>query len=250
MRAGAKGLLIVGMIKRFERNTAGTDWAVGDIHGHFTRLQAALDSVGFDPAVDRLFSVGDLVDRGPECRDVLDWLDKPWFNAVRGNHDDYVCRFDTCDVDNWVYNGGSWFAGLAFDEQREFATQFRELPIAIEVDTAGGFVGLVHADCPFESWFDLQFDLTSSAGNRLRLAKNACMWSRKRMELSDTSGVRDIRAVVCGHTPLKHPVVLGNVYHIDTAGWMPDKGGYFTLLNLATLETVPPMPAKIDWEGV
>lgn len=89
-------------IKRFAANTAGRDFAVGDIHGHFTRLQAALDTAGFDPATDRLFSVGDLVDRGPECRDVLDWLAKPWFHPVRGNHDDYVCRFDTCDVDNWV----------------------------------------------------------------------------------------------------------------------------------------------------
>ncbi|MCA4078770.1 metallophosphoesterase, partial [Pseudomonas kurunegalensis] len=53
-------------IKRFAANRAGRDFAVGDIHGHFTRLQAALDSAGFDPAIDRLFSVGDLVDRGPD----------------------------------------------------------------------------------------------------------------------------------------------------------------------------------------
>jgi len=136
----------VSLIKRFERNTAGRDFAVGDIHGHFTRLQAALDVAGFNPAADRLFSVGDLVDRGPECRDALDWLDKPWFNAVRGNHDDYVCRFDTCDVDNWVYNGGAWFAGLARDEQQEFAVQFSDLPVAIEVETSRGLVGILHAN--------------------------------------------------------------------------------------------------------
>ncbi|WP_183132684.1 metallophosphoesterase, partial [Pseudomonas amygdali] len=58
-------------IKRFAENTVGRDFAVGDIHGHFTRLQVALDVAGFNPAVDRLFSVGDLVDRGPECEDVI-----------------------------------------------------------------------------------------------------------------------------------------------------------------------------------
>lgn len=64
-------------LKHFTVNTAGRDFAVGDIHGHFTRLQVALDAVSFDPAVDRLFSVGDLVDRGPESEQVLEWLAKP-----------------------------------------------------------------------------------------------------------------------------------------------------------------------------
>lgn len=229
------------LIKSFTANSAGRDFAVGDIHGHFARLQQALDAIGFNPEVDRLFSVGDLVDRGPECRDALAWLDKPWFNPVRGNHDDYVCRFDTCDIDNWVYNGGAWFAGLALDEQREFAAQFRDLPIAIEVETFGGMVGLVHADCPFPSWHELQYELTGAhEPKRTKLVKNTCMWSRSRIEQGDTSGVADVRAVVVGHTPLKAPATLGNVYHIDTAGWMPAKGGYFTLLDLGSLQVVQP----------
>lgn len=237
----------ISRIKRFAINTAGRDFAVGDIHGHFSLLQAALDAVGFDPAVDRLFSVGDLVDRGPECRDVLDWLYKPWFEPARGNHDDYVCRFDTCDVDNWVYNGGSWFAGLAWDEQREFAAQFRELPIAIEVETPLGLIGIIHADCPFPTWEQLRRELEQpESAKRLKLVQNTCMWSRSRVEQGDATVVAGVRAVVVGHTPLRSPGVFGNVIHIDTAGWRPGEG-YFTLLNLATLETIPPMPAKLDW---
>lgn len=226
----------MSLIKRFERNQAGRDFAVGDIHGHFTLLQNALYAAGFDPEIDRLFSVGDLVDRGPECRDALNWLAKPWFHPVRGNHDDYVCRFDTCDVDNWVYNGGAWFAGLNWDEQREFAVQFNELPIAIEVETAEGLIGILHADCPFPSWHELQFELEGMTGKRLKLVKNTCMWSRSRIEQFDESGVADIRALIVGHTPLERPLHLGNVLHIDTMGWRPQDGGYFTLLNLETLE--------------
>ena len=107
------------LIKRFAANTPGRDFAVGDIHGHFTRLQAALDAAGFNPAVDRLFSVGDLVDRGPECEDVIKWLNKPWFHPVRGNHDDYVCRFDTCDTGNWMHNGGFVVRGASADRAAE-----------------------------------------------------------------------------------------------------------------------------------
>lgn len=237
-------------VKRFAANTAGRDFAVGDIHGHFTRLQSALDIADFDPAVDRLFSVGDLVDRGPECRDVLAWLAKPWFHPVRGNHDDYVCRFDTCDAENWAYNGGAWFAGLAWDEQREFAVQFRELPVAIEVETAGGLIGIVHADCVFDTWAEMRKELEApESKKRLKLVQNTCMWSRSRVENYDTAPVTDMRAVVVGHTPMKRPAVLGNVYHIDTAGWMPDRG-YFTLLNLHTLEPIPATRPALsrDWD--
>lgn len=227
------------LVKRFPINAIGRDFAVGDIHGHFTLLQKALDEVGFNPAADRLFSVGDLVDRGPECEQVLEWLDKPWFNPVRGNHDDYVCRHDTCDIGNWLQNGGAWFISLTDAERGEFAAQFRELPIAIEVETPEGLIGLLHADCPFPSWQYLLEKLEDGAeGNAglLRSIKNACMWSRRRVELEDGSGVEGIRALVVGHTPLAIPLALGNVVHIDTAAWCQTKGGYFTLLDLRSLQ--------------
>lgn len=236
-------------IKKFPKNTVGRDFAVGDIHGHFTRLQAALDAIGFDPAVDRLFSVGDLVDRGPECEDVEAWLAESWFHPVRGNHDDYVCRYDTCDIGNWMYNGGSWFVGLPEVQQQCLAIAFREIPIGIEVETEHGLIGLLHADCVFDSWAALKHELEHPDNNaRLKLVKNTCMWSRSRIEQGDARPVQGLRALVVGHTPLRAPVVLGNVHHIDTGGWLPeDRGGYFTLLNLHTLEAIPAMPAKLDW---
>lgn len=237
------------MIKRFSINTEGRDFAVGDIHGHFTRLQAVLDAAGFDPAVDRLFSVGDLVDRGPECEDVEEWLAKSWFHPVRGNHDDYVCRYDTCEIGNWMLNGGSWFVGLPEVQQQCLAIAFREIPIGIEVETEHGLVGLLHADCVFDSWSELKHELDQPSSNqRRKLVMNTCMWSRTRVEHSDERVVHGLRALVVGHTPLRAPVVLGNVHHIDTGGWLPkERGGYFTLLNLHNLETIPPMPAKLEW---
>ena len=76
---------------------------------------------------------------------------------------------------------------------------------------------------------------------------SSCMWSRSRIQGGDTRGVGGLRALVVGHTPLRQPAILGNVYYIDTAGWMD---GYFTLLNLATLECTPPINPGIsyDWE--
>lgn len=231
----------MNQIKRFTKNTAGRDFCVGDIHGHFTKLQKALDGIGFDPVRDRLFSVGDLVDRGPECRDALEWLDKPWFHSVRGNHDDYVCRFDTCDVNNWVYNGGSWFAGMAWDEQREFATQFRELPFAIEVETEDGLVGIVHAECGRTTWAQFRSELITPIHSRQeqKNMRNTAMWSRKRIDAMDESGIPDLRAMIVGHEVVSEVTWLGNVCYIDTGG---HRIGKFTILDLNSLTLPTPKP--------
>ena len=228
-------------IKRFTKNTEGRDLCVGDIHGHFTKLQKALYDIGFDPRCDRLFSVGDLVDRGPECRDALEWLDKPWFNSVRGNHDDYVCRFDTCDTNNWVYNGGSWFAGMAWDEKREFAAQFRDLPFAIEVETDYGLVGIVHAECGRTTWAQFALELRAPMHSRQeqKNMRNTAMWSRKRIDSMDAEGIPDLRAMIVGHEVVSELTWLGNVAYIDTGG---HRAGEFTILDLNSLTPTPAKP--------
>ena len=48
-------------------------WAIGDIHGCFETLQRLLERVEFAPARDRLWLVGDLVNRGPRSLEVLRW---------------------------------------------------------------------------------------------------------------------------------------------------------------------------------
>lgn len=218
-----------GMIKVHDMNRVGRDIAVGDIHGCFSALELELERIQFDRSVDRLFSVGDLVDRGPECERVMEWLRYPWFHPVRGNHDDYVCRFDTCDIGNWMQNGGVWFVVLPRTEQLDYQSAFREIPLAQQVETDMGLIGMVHADPCVSSWGDLG----EFMGNRL--GRNSLMWSRKRMEQDDESVVEGVDYVIVGHTPLPGgPVRLGNVLHIDTAGW--HKSGRFTLLCMNTLE--------------
>ena len=53
-------------------NQAGRDLVVGDVHGCFRTLARALSQLEFDPSCDRLFGVGDLVDRGPHSEGRLD----------------------------------------------------------------------------------------------------------------------------------------------------------------------------------
>ncbi|OWT76857.1 MULTISPECIES: metallophosphoesterase [unclassified Achromobacter] len=227
------------LIQHFARNTSGRDWAVGDIHGHFTRLRETLARAGFNSARDRLFSVGDLIDRGPECRAALEWLRQPWFHAVQGNHEDYAVRHvrhGQVDTQNWRENGGGWFLDMTDEDQRIHAEALARLPLALEVETREGLVGVVHADTPVREWH--KFD--ALLRTRPKRARGICQWSRQRLEQHDATCVVGLRALVVGHTPVTRATVLGNVYHIDTGGWQPD--GYFTLLDLSTLRAVPALP--------
>jgi serine/threonine protein phosphatase 1 len=223
------------LVQKFSKNLLGSDFAVGDIHGHFSRLRQALDNINFDPKVDRLFSVGDLVDRGPECTEALAFLDQPWFHAVCGNHEDYACRYETVDEITWLRNGGAWFMDLPATQQAEISAKLQALPICIEVEAQPGNIGIIHADVAFNDWNKTLMNLGS---HRVR---DFCLWSRRRVQSGDDTPVAGVRAVVVGHTALKTALVLGNVYHIDTGGWRPDENGYFTLLNLNTLQIWPPL---------
>ncbi|MGB3423953.1 MAG: metallophosphoesterase [Castellaniella sp.] len=79
--------------QRFPANTSGRDFVVSDLHGCRDLLQEQLDLIKFDISRDRLFSVGDLADRGPDSMDCLRLLREPWFHAVRGNHEDMLIDY-------------------------------------------------------------------------------------------------------------------------------------------------------------
>ncbi len=81
------GLFITPRVQHYAANTEGRDFIIGDLHGCLTLLTSALDNMTFNPDKDRLFSVGDLVDRGPDNEACLDLLNEPWFFSVMGNHD-------------------------------------------------------------------------------------------------------------------------------------------------------------------
>ena len=67
-------------------------YAIGDVQGCYDPFQRLLEAVGFDPAADRLWLAGDLVNRGPASLEVLRWLvaHRAQVVSVLGNHDIYL----------------------------------------------------------------------------------------------------------------------------------------------------------------
>ncbi|MDO5647458.1 metallophosphoesterase [Paracoccus sp. (in: a-proteobacteria)] len=91
-------------------------YVIGDVHGHLDALRAAHDRVWSDGGRDAVIAhVGDLVDRGPDSRGVVDYLmrgqrdGRPWV-VLRGNHDRFLPRFldDRDWIDPGLSSGAHW----------------------------------------------------------------------------------------------------------------------------------------------
>lgn len=64
-------------------------YAVGDIQGCYTAFMALLDLIGFNPKRDRLWLVGDIVNRGPDSLAMLRFVKQVGDAVIMvlGNHD-------------------------------------------------------------------------------------------------------------------------------------------------------------------
>ncbi|WP_108449643.1 metallophosphoesterase [Halomonas sp. BN3-1] len=215
----------MSLITKHEVNTNGRDFFVGDIHGQYALLMEAMARVEFDKTRDRLFSVGDLIDRGSESLECLSLAFEPWFFGVRGNHE--MLAYDALNEgagqawDLWQINGGSWVYLHGVHEVRTILNAALEhQPYAREVEVEGKHIGMVHAEPPHD-WHLLQLE-DHSAG------LESLVWGRKRIRQMDTTLVANVDAVVVGHTILKQPETLGNVHYIDTGAFST---GLLTLIE-------------------
>ncbi|OGV34550.1 MAG: bis(5'-nucleosyl)-tetraphosphatase (symmetrical) [Legionellales bacterium RIFCSPHIGHO2_12_FULL_35_11] len=68
------------------------DYAIGDIQGCFDGLRRLLDKIDYDEKLDKLWLVGDLVNRGPHSLEVLRFIKNLPIKPIitLGNHDLYL----------------------------------------------------------------------------------------------------------------------------------------------------------------
>ncbi len=225
----------MSVVQNFGPNEVGRDFIVGDIHGCFDQLQSALDTTGFDYGQDRLFSVGDLIDRGPDSAAALEWLCEPWFHAVLGNHEEMMLKALLRGAEDkrmlWLINGGEWHLHTPAERLQALLARINCLPLAIEVDTGKSRVGIVHADVPpGYTWAELMAALEAGEADENSHLREFLLWSRMRHLDRATTRVEGIDAVYTGHTIVDSPICQSNVHFIDTGAFLPE--GQLTLLAL------------------
>ncbi|MDL2339373.1 MAG: metallophosphoesterase [Pseudomonadota bacterium] len=128
---------------RVPANVNGRDFVVGDLHGHRSLLEQALDELAFDQRCDRVLSVGDLIDRGPESLETLSLIEEPWFHAVLGNHELMLLNFlgyygsRMHSRKSYASGGGEWITEAIARNPKAIARlahKVSTLPLAMHVD--------------------------------------------------------------------------------------------------------------------
>jgi serine/threonine protein phosphatase 1 len=186
-------------------------FAVGDIHGCFDKLVSLMGIIDVDLKKDTLVFIGDYIDRGPQSKEVVDYLidlaeggNRVVF--LKGNHElmlqNYLSGEDKLSflynggeatLNSYMKGGGRREANLIPPRHLEF---FENLRLFYETDhyifVHGGLksnVSLEHQD---------EWDM---------------LWIRDEFIYSDFDfGKR----VIFGHTPFREPLILDNKIGIDT----------------------------------
>lgn len=208
-------------IKSFGKNLLGKDYVLGDIHGRFDLVYQSLKEVNFNPEKDRLFCVGDLIDRGPYSKHVVEFLSLPFVFAIRGNHEDMLLHYyetypDATDQDFYqvgLQNGMTWFLYNTKEQRQIILEKLSELPLVIEVESERGLIGLVHADVPRKmSWEQFKQEIE----NNNDVVIETALWGRTRLTNQIQEDIPGLGRLYVGHTVQEQVKKLGNVVALDT----------------------------------
>ena len=168
----------------------GYTYVMSDIHGMSHLLEEMLEKIRFS-AEDRLYILGDMIDRGPDPGGVMDLAAAhPNITALRGNHEDTFAEWyltvTEAERSGYFYNT---YAVLSEDPERkeripEYVNWMKKLPLYKKVKQDGTCYLLAHA----------------STEGVLQ------MWKRKDGFLWDSSFIEKERGVpgyisVVGHVP-------------------------------------------------
>ena len=184
---------------------------LGDIHGCSNALQRLLDALPDD--IEQIYSVGDLVDRGPDSKGVVQLCMDNNIKAVRGNHEDMFLDFldgsEEYDEGIFEMNGGDKtirsYGGESYevpdmygsyyissectipDDHREY---LESMPIFIETDD---FI-LSHAGIhPMRATGDFGVGKWDDESDKSNMD---LMWNRDALAVMD-------KIQVVGHTPAR-----------------------------------------------
>ena len=191
-------------------------FVIGDIHGCAATLRRLVDGTLRPIPNDHIYLLGDLIDRGPDSKGVLDFIFELQgrglsVSSVRGNHEEMCLQAgdDQYYLELWAANGGlatleSFQADGPGDIPHRYRAFLGSLPHYILLED---FV-IVHAGLNFD--LPGPFDDTS-----------AMLWTRSPFVDRQRIGGRRL---ICGHTPVPRTLLEAS---LDSSKIMLDNGCVF-----------------------
>ena len=219
-------------------------WVIPDIHGNSRTLTALIEEQVKPSRSDKLYFLGDYIDRGPDARGVMDYIielqeDEYDITTLRGNHEDYLLRtFDNETLQKnflgityqnklrkeWFrYGGKETLKSFGIQDVHEIPEKYiawmRSLDYYIQADS---FI-MVHAGLNFvlENPFEDQHSM---------------MWIKDFKVIPEKIGYKK---VVHGHVPVSLEFIelmrtsskFGFI-DLDNGVYMPGKDGFGNLVAL------------------
>lgn len=219
-------------------------WVIPDIHGYSKTLEALIEDQIKPSRNDKIYFLGDYIDRGPDARGVIDYIisleeDEYNIRTLRGNHEDYLLRtFDNETIQKniigityhnklkkeWFKFGGretlrSFQVSDVHEIPEKYIAWMRELEYFIALQ---GFI-LVHAGMNFN--IEDPFD-----------DKHSMLWIKEYKVDRVKAGFRKL---IHGHVPVSLDFIdllcTSNGFDfidLDNGIYMPEKEGFGNLVAL------------------
>ena len=193
---------------------------ISDIHGCFNSFEALLQELDFQ-LEDHLYILGDLIDKGPDSRAVIEkiiYLIAEGYHIVslKGNHEDmFLDGYESIEKEQrWKKGGGQMMlSNYGIDTIHDIPPAVKkiiqDMPLYLEVED----VILVHAGFNFDAGTPFQ-------------DKHALLWIRDWYEKIDKDWLGD-RVVVHGHTPQALSSIQSRLHHLDSLPVLNIDGGCF-----------------------
>lgn len=193
---------------------------IGDIHGCYESLLALIEQF---PKDEEICFVGDLIDRGPMSKQVVDFVKDNNYKCVKGNHEDMMAttilkNSDYLFMDTWYSHngGGATIESYKLDPYKTIKDNIEESSLAS------------HAKWMKELPTYLEFPEIVNDDGRMLVVSHSCIstiWDHPKDESFDLYALwnretpkrhKDIFNIF-GHTPQsKRPFVTSFCANVDT----------------------------------
>jgi len=232
---------------------------IGDVHGQIQTLLALIAKL---PSGIPITFCGDLIDRGPGSKQVIDFILENGHDCVRGNHEQMLLE-ETSKLEDgslwvmswmngiWLMNGGDKCLnsynpdGLTKEDEVEFFKHrdwIKGLPVYLEypITNDKGQKLLVTHSTAWRHW-----DNRNGTAQQIKQFEQTTMWERTSMP-PKIPGYYN----VYGHTPqLGGPTVKEHYACIDGGSYFKPGGGYGRITALQFPEMIVYEQENLDTPG-